>query len=552
MSCVRKRVRIGKMTCVNCQNKIRKKLCRTAGVKEVSVSYDTGMAEILFDTELILFKDIVGIIENLGYEVLPEGKEKQFEVTRSIRFLVIIIALYTVLWKFGLLNLLVPGQLADSGMGYGMLFVVGLITSVHCIAMCGGINLSQCIPKTENQNEGGRFSVYLPSFLYNFGRVVSYTAVGFILGFAGMLIGGDGKAGFPTLAQGILKLIAGIFMIIMGMNMLGIFPGLRKIRLRVPGFFAEKIGKQKAAASQPLIVGILNGLMPCGPLQSMQIAAFASGNPVSGALSMFMFSLGTVPLMLGFGSVISALGKRFAKAVMSIGAVLVVVLGLAMLSQGGSLSGLLMPDRLLFVVIAFSVCGVLISIPFSSKIWQTAAVTAALSAVIVADRAWAHWNLEQNADVYLQDNLQNEEIPVQSADGVQVVKSTLAPGRYPSITVHENTPVRWVIDAPEGSINGCNYKMLIQDYGIEYSFREGENVIEFTPEETGTVLYTCWMGMIYGTIQVVEDDNDNVGASVNEEGDNADNINRTDTEAEDAVSDPASGLWLESGGSCCG
>ena len=47
--------------------------------------------------------------------------------------------------------------------------------------------------------------------------------------------------------------------------------------------------------------------------------------------------------------------------------------------------------------------------------------------------------------------------------------------------------------------------MHIQEYGIEYTFKEGENIIEFTPDETGTVLYTCWMGMIKGSIVVTED-----------------------------------------------
>jgi plastocyanin domain-containing protein len=46
--------------------------------------------------------------------------------------------------------------------------------------------------------------------------------------------------------------------------------------------------------------------------------------------------------------------------------------------------------------------------------------------------------------------------------------------------------------------------MLINEYGIEYSFKTGENVIEFTPTKPGTVRYSCWMGMIQGTINVVE------------------------------------------------
>ena len=63
-------------------------------------------------------------------------------------------------------------------------------------------------------------------------------------------------------------------------------------------------------------------------------------------------------------------------------------------------------------------------------------------------------------------------------------------------------PVRWIIDAPAGSINGCNYKMLLQAYDITYTFQEGENILEVTPTEPGTISYSCWMGMIRGTITV--------------------------------------------------
>lgn len=69
------------------------------------------------------------------------------DIRRILCTLVIIVCLYILLQQFGILNLLAPSQLADTKMGYGMLFVIGLITSVHCIAMCGGINLSQCVPR---------------------------------------------------------------------------------------------------------------------------------------------------------------------------------------------------------------------------------------------------------------------------------------------------------------------------------------------------------------------------------------------------------------------
>ncbi|MDR2029731.1 MAG: hypothetical protein LBP93_09375 [Treponema sp.] len=84
-----------------------------------------------------------------------------------------------------------------------------------------------------------------------------------------------------------------------------------------------------------------------------------------------------------------------------------------------------------------------------------------------------------------------------------MVNSTLSGGRYPAITVQAGIPVRWRINAPEGSINGCNNRMFIREYGIEHRFTPGENVIEFTPERTGKFSYSCWMGMIRSSITVI-------------------------------------------------
>ena len=429
------RLRIGGMTCVNCQNRIERSLRKAPGVKNASVSYSAGTAEIDYDAKKISLNDITAIIEKLGYQVLVGNEKRGTKIIRAIGLLAIIIALYALLQHFGLLNRLVPSQLANTQMGYGMLFVIGLLTSVHCIAMCGGINLSQCVPRGEEPAGPGRFAAFKPAFLYNLGRVISYTIIGGVLGFAGLLLGGGSSTGLPVVAQGILKIIAGIFMVVMGINMLGIFPWLRKLQPRMPERFA-KAGKGKG----PLVVGLLNGLMPCGPLQSMQIVALASGNPLAGALSMLLFSLGTVPLMLGLGSIISALGKKFSQKVMAVGAVLVVVLGLAMLSQGASLARFTpAPDD-----------------------------------------------------------------GVQAVEDEQMIESTLSPRQYPDITVRAGTPVKWIIDAPRGSINGCNNRILIPEYGIEYSFQPGENVIEFTPGKPGRFQYSCWMGMIHGSITVTE------------------------------------------------
>lgn len=493
------RLQITGMTCVNCQNKIEKKLTSTKGVIRVKVSYNKASAEIEFDEKKTSPEALTRVIQGLGYGV-DQKKAGGPDLDKTMVTLAVIIWLYAFLQHTGILNLLAPSQLADTKMGYGMLFVIGLITSVHCIAMCGGINLSQCLPQKSQEaaQDTGKLAAFRPALAYNMGRVVSYTAVGFVLGLVGFLIGGGSEVGLSTFLQGILKILAGVFMVVMGINMLGLFPWLRKFTIRMPKFLAKKVGERKAHATRPFIVGILNGFMPCGPLQSMWIVALASGNPFSGALSMFLFSLGTVPLMLGLGSIVAALGKKFTDKVMSIGAVLVVVLGLAMISQGGSLNGMLPSGLLMTLIIAFSIAGILLSIPARKKVvkWILRIV-----AILVVIGSCALWHCHS---MMTRDTSTGEANSAQVSDGVQVVNSTLTSGSYPNITVQAGIPVKWVIYAPEGSINGCNNRMLIRDLGIEYTFHTGENVIEFTPTQPGTISYSCWMGMIQAYIFVTD------------------------------------------------
>ncbi len=437
------------MTCTNCQNKIEKKLNKTVGLTKIKVSYSKGTAEFSYDPDKISIERISDIISNLGYSVIDKKKQRKVEAINAAGILSIIAMLYVLLQMSGVLNMLVPAKLADSGMGYGMLFVVGLLTSVHCIAMCGGINLSQSISYDNSKN------TVLASVLYNAGRVISYTGIGFVLGLIGMLATGGSGAEVPVFLQGILKIVAGTIMIIMGINILGVIPGLRRFQIRIPTSISGKILGARQNETRPLFVGLLNGLMPCGPLQSMQIIALGSGDPVAGALSMFVFSLGTVPLMLGLGSFISSVGKKHTKAVMNVGGVFVVVLGLAMFTQGGALAA---------------------QMPFIGN--QSRQMADSPEGYVAGD------DILEEGDV-------------------QIVESNLELGYYPEITVYSGVPVKWTINASERSINGCNYRMILGEYGIVHDFVPGENVIEFTPGEPGTVQYSCWMGMVYGKINVI-------------------------------------------------
>jgi sulfite exporter TauE/SafE/copper chaperone CopZ len=428
--------RVGGMTCVNCQNRIEKKLKGMAGVKAATVNYNTGEASVTYDTAKTSFDDISAVIEKLGYRMPEENGKNQ--TLHIIGTMVIILALFMLMQTFGTGKIAASFPLAKEGMGYAMLLIIGLLTGVHCIAMCGGINLSQTLNREQGTNT---YSLLLPGILYNGGRLVSYTAVGILVGALGSVITLSGRF------QGIVQLAAGVFMVIMGFNMLGLFPVLRHFSPRMPKFFEGKINGRG-----PLLIGFLNGFMPCGPLQAMQLYALSTGSPVRGGISMFLFCAGTIPLMFALGAISSALtgvkGRAFSRRVMQAGAILVAALGLVMFSNGWALSG----------------------------------ANSAQAAKPASDSG--------------------PPMPV-IQNGEQIVNSTLQPNRYPAIIVQQGIPVRWTIKAPPGSITGCNNSMIIREYGIQYTFQQGDNVIKFTPAKTGRFRYSCWMGMIQSTITVL-------------------------------------------------
>lgn len=470
---------IGEMTCVNCQNRIERALKKEQGVLLAEVDYRSGRAEVSFDAEKTDWNRLTAVIEGLGYTVSEQTGIKGAGYLSVIGQIAVIPVLFYILERYGILTFLVPGRLADSGMSYGMLFVIGLVTSVHCVAMCGGIGLSQSLPGNGGKKKQDR-GLYIPNVLYNAGRVVSYTAIGFILGGIGFLIGGGQGVGLPVTLQGILKLAAGIVMVIMGVNLLGLFPSLKKLTLPQMGKLGGRLYRLIGGRNSSFAVGILNGLMPCGPMQAMWVVALASGSPLAGALSMLMFALGTVPLMLGLGSIVSYLGKRFAGIVTKAEAVLVVVMGLAFISQGSALAGM-------------------------RNITRQPVVETAVTAQVDAENTDDTDDTEDAEDTEDTDDTD-----------VQNVYSTLTIGEYPTITVEQGIPVRWTINAPEGSINGCNYRMIIPELDLEHSFEVGENIIEFTPNEAGTIPYTCWMGMLRGYINVVSGSGENADIELSE------------------------------------
>lgn len=166
-------------------------------------------------------------------------------------------------------------------------FLVGLMGSLHCIGMCGPIALALPTPRQ-------RSSLIVGRLLYNLGRAVTYAALGALFGALGGLVGS-----LAGLQRG-LSIAAGLAILL--------YIPLRHRLQRLPAPLARLWGWVRHHLGQRLTdggpsglftVGLLNGLLPCGMVWVAIVGAVASGGVLAGAAFMFLFGLGTLPLMLG-------------------------------------------------------------------------------------------------------------------------------------------------------------------------------------------------------------------------------------------------------------
>lgn len=174
-------------------------------------------------------------------------------------------------------------------------FAIGLLGAGHCIGMCGGLSaaLAAAIPR-ECQDKKLLYLV-----LYNLGRILSYAAAGFLFGLAGWAIG-------QSPATDILRIIAALLLISMGLYLAGWWTGLLQI---------ERLGQllwrhiQPATqrfipirkASHALALGALWGWLPCGLVYSTVIWSASQGSASLGTLLMLAFGLGTWPVLIASG-----------------------------------------------------------------------------------------------------------------------------------------------------------------------------------------------------------------------------------------------------------
>lgn len=210
---------------------------------------------------------------------------------------------------------------------YSLAFVAGLLGSGHCIGMCGSL-VSAFFMRM-----GPRAAGILPQLSYHGARIGVYTLVGAIAAGLGVVLVSSGLMGK---GQALLQIVAGLVVILLGLDILGWLP-FRLPIATLPaaacrGVFtrARDRGTLAAAASG----GVLNGLMPCSLTLAMAVKATTAPDPLQGAGLMLAFGLGTIPAMLFVGTVFQKLGAVWRTRLMKGAALFVIALGGLTVYQG--------------------------------------------------------------------------------------------------------------------------------------------------------------------------------------------------------------------------
>lgn len=167
----------------------------------------------------------------------------------------------------------------------------------HCIGMCGGIVIAYSSTKVQqNWNKVQQSTAHI---LYSLGRVLTYGILGGVFGFLG------GVATFSNTANGILWIVAGTAMILTGLSLLGKIKFLTLIEHSVSKSTWYQNNFKALLASQSLfsffLLGMLNGLLPCGFVYFFAITAASTADPFYGALVMVIFGLSTIPALFSLG-----------------------------------------------------------------------------------------------------------------------------------------------------------------------------------------------------------------------------------------------------------
>ena len=313
------------MQCEGCEAIIETAVSKLTGVETVKADYKSGSVNVSFDPQQTHPDEIIQAIESNGYSVESDSLTSKkpfwlkalFVILAVAALVVVMIAARKLSHQFTVPDL--NSHLSDS-----MIFIVGLITGLHCIGMCGGFVLSYTAKDAEKHRPS-----WLSHFLYGFGKTLSYAMFGALFGLLGSMVS------ITLFMQGVTNIAAGLFLILFGLNMLGFNKILKYIHIRQPKRVTHFVQKHNKRSRSPFFIGFFSGfLLGCGPLQAMYVMAAGSSDPIQGAKILTLFGLGTLPALLSFGYLARLFSSTTTRRFFQLSGIILIFVGSMMLNKG--------------------------------------------------------------------------------------------------------------------------------------------------------------------------------------------------------------------------
>lgn len=446
------------MHCASCEILIEKELLNLENIKSVESNAGKGEVLVEFIGEKPEIEKLNSLFKKDDYLFSDKKLEEKNDFNRA-GFLKIFVVSFLLIGGFLYLNKLGLSDWinVNSKSSLVAFFGLGLIAGMSsCAALVGGLILSMSKQWTDLYSKNHSvFQKFQPHLMFNFGRIISYGALGTILGIIG------GKLQISLGFAAILVIVVSVIMIFLGLQMLG-FKKFCKFQFGLPKFITRYAANETNFKGRymPFLMGAMTFFLPCGFTITAQGLALISGSPIQAGLIMLFFALGTTPALLSIGFSSVALSRRPHLAY-----------------QFSRVAGIL----ILFFAL-FNINNQMNVLGFSS-----------FSDITKSSQ-------QKNNSIETEKGL----API--ANGKQILKMEASSSGYnPNFfKVKVGTPVRWEIT--DVGTSGCTNAVISKNlFSGEIRLTPGEtSVKEFTPEKPGKYKFSCWMGMVSGIIEVVD------------------------------------------------
>jgi sulfite exporter TauE/SafE/copper chaperone CopZ len=449
-------IHVAGMTCGSCEIRIQRTLGRIPNVERVSASAVRGRVEIE-SSGPVSMRAIVRAINAAGYEI---GKtpwlERDPRAWLDAGTGLVLLAGVAMLAKMTGLTELASGTGSLSSGGLAVALLLGLAAGVStCMALVGGLILALSASFEAKQaasaNTDTRVAAQMrPALVFMAGRVVSYGVLGALLGAIGASVT------MPPQLTAVLMITVAVVMIILGTRLTGLSPRIAAWSPTLPSGISKSLGLHRDATGgysdkRAAGLGAASFFLPCGFTQAVQIYALSTGSPLFAGALMATFAIGTAPGLLALAGLPVLVPNRMKPGLLRL--VGVVVLGFALINGSAGLR----------------LAGIQLSLPGAGPVAAAEPPSGAIG-----------------------------------QDGDQILTTYQDGGGYSpgNVSIYAGTRTHWTVKS--STTGTCAASLVVPSLGLQVRLHIGDNTIELPAMASGTLDYSCAMGMYGGQISIVD------------------------------------------------